>query len=102
MDKTITVEVLKSVLVEFRDDRNWQQYHTPRNLAEAISIEAAELLECFQWGQERLDDAAMELADVMIYCLNLADVLRLDVAEIIMEKIELNGGKYPPDEVKVW
>lgn len=82
-------------LREFVAEREWGQFHTPENLAKSISIEAAELLECFQWGDA--DDALVkdELADVLTYCLLLADGLGLEPNTIVMEKLAKTGDKYP-------
>ena len=88
-------ELLNSIR-QFRDERDWLQYHTPPNLAQSISIEAAELLELFQWGKvPSTHDISEELADVLIYCLNLADILALDVTDIIQRKMAKNAIKYP-------
>lgn len=88
-------ETMQKIL-EFRDERGWAPYHTPDNLAKFISIEAAELLECFQWNSE-FDPTHVneELADVLIYCLQMTDVLGVDAKEIIFEKLEKNAIKYP-------
>ena len=88
-------ETMKKIL-EFRDERGWKPYHTPENLAKSISIEATELLECFQWNHE-FDPIHVneELADVLIYCLQMVDVLGVDAKQIIFEKLEKNAVKYP-------
>lgn len=86
---------------QFRDDRNWRQYHNAKDFAISISLEAAELLENFQWvsAEEGIKKDPInieeEIADVLIYTLMLADDLGLDVEEIIEKKIEKNGKKYP-------
>lgn len=83
-------------ILKFRDDRNWKQFHTPENLAKSISIESAELLENFQWGKDfDRDNVLDELADVMNYCILMADALDADVIEIINNKINKNDEKYP-------
>ena len=88
-------EVKRQVL-QFTKDRNWDQFHTPENLAKSISIEAAELLECFQWSPDYDKEAAKEeLADVMNYCIQLADKMGISIEDAIMEKIEKNAKKYP-------
>jgi NTP pyrophosphatase (non-canonical NTP hydrolase) len=99
MDSTTSIDDVKASVRKFVEERDWQQYHSPRNLAGSISIEAAELLELFQWGEEldagkrkRLEE---ELADVIIYCLSMANSMDLDVSEIIAEKLRLNAEKYP-------
>lgn len=88
-------------IIKFRDDRNWKQFHTPENLAKSISIEAAELLECFQWDDEYTkSDVLEELADVLIYSISMADILGVNIDEIINDKIKLNAQKYPLDKSK--
>ncbi len=93
-------ETINQVL-KFRDDRNWRQFHNPKDLAISISLEAAELLEIFQWSgqdticEEKKDKIKEELADVLNYCILMADVCGLDLDEIIREKIERNNEKYP-------
>ncbi|MCG7338836.1 nucleotide pyrophosphohydrolase [Staphylococcus sp. ACRSN] len=103
MDKT--EEVLKEIN-RFRDERNWRQFHNEKDLSLSISLEAAELLELFQWkaseevvntNQERL---AEELADVLIYSYMLADNLDFDINDIIRKKLEKNAEKYPIDKSK--
>ena len=81
----------------FTTDREWEQYHTPANLAKSISIEANELLECFQWSDTEydLEHVKEELADVMVYCRNMLDELGLDEDEIINNKMDKNEAKYP-------
>ena len=87
---------------KFTEDRNWEQYHTPGNLAKSISIEANELLECFQWSDTEydLEHVKEELADVMVYCRNMLDCLGLDEDEIIMKKMDRNEVKYPVEKAK--
>ena len=86
----------------FTADREWQQYHTPANLAKSISIEAAELLECFQWSETDFDleHVKEELADVMVYSRNLLDELGLDEDEIINSKMDKNEAKYPVEKAR--
>ncbi len=93
---------LKQIIDKFTDDRDWNQFHTPANLAKSISIEANELLECFQWNEDVFDreHVAEELADVMNYCIQMASVLDMDVKEIILSKIEKNARKYPVSKAK--
>lgn len=92
-----TIELIK----KFRDDRNWKQFHNPKDLAISINLEASELLEIFQWSAENLECSDKiekikeELADVLNYCILLADRCGLDLDEIIREKIRKNEGKYP-------
>lgn len=84
---------------KFSSDRNWDQYHTPANLAKSIAIEAGELLECYQWSEEAdLEHVKEELADVMVYCQNMLDALGLDADEIIQSKMDKNEMKYPVDK----
>lgn len=87
---------------KFTEDRDWEQYHTPENLAKSIVIEAAELLECFQWSGEEYDlqHVKEELADVMVYSRNLLDCLGLDEDEIINMKMDQNEKKYPVEKAK--
>ena len=87
---------------KFTDDRDWDQFHTPANLAKSISIEANELLECFQWSDTEydLEHVKEELADVIVYCQNMLDKLGLDVDEIVMSKMAKNEAKYPVEKAK--
>lgn len=85
---------------KFREDRDWNQFHTPANLAKSIAIEAAELLECFQWSEEEYDlqHVKEELADVLVYCQDMLDSLGLDVDEIVNMKMDQNEKKYPVEK----
>lgn len=85
---------------KFTTDRNWKQFHSPSNLAKSISIEANELLECFQWSDTDydLEHVKEELADVIVYCQDMLDVLSLDVDEIVNNKMAKNEKKYPVDK----
>ena len=87
---------------KFTEDRDWDQFHSPANLAKSISIEANELLECFQWDEENFDLEAVkeELADVLVYCRNMLDKLGLDEDEIINAKMTKNEKKYPVEKAK--
>jgi NTP pyrophosphatase (non-canonical NTP hydrolase) len=90
-------------LIQFRDARDWQQFHNSKDLAVALSIESSELLELFLWkGSEEVDISKLkdELADVLSYCLLLAEKHQLSVADIIDEKIRKNDLKYPVDKAK--
>ncbi|MFC7371995.1 MazG-like family protein [Fictibacillus iocasae] len=95
------IQHLMNKIDEFRDARNWRPHHNPKDLAISISIEAAELLEDFQWVnnetalKENEENIKEEIADILIYSLTLCSELGLDVKEIIEEKIEKNGRKYP-------
>ena len=87
---------------KFTEDRDWEQFHSPANLAKSISIEASELLECFQWSDTDydLEHVKEELADVIVYCQDLLDRLGLDVDEIVNAKMTLNERKYPVDRAR--
>ncbi len=91
-------------LLKFRDDRNWKQFHNPKDLAISISLEASELLEVFQWSgadisyTNKTDKIKEELADVLSYCVMMADACNLDLDEILIEKNKLNSTKYPVDK----
>ena len=95
-----TGELLKR-LRAFVAERDWEKFHTPENLAKSISIEAAELLECYQWDS-KADEGAVreELADVLTYCLLLADKYGFDINEIVLEKLEKTGAKYPVEKAR--
>ena len=87
---------------KFTEDRDWDQFHSPANLAKSIVIEAAELLECFQWSDTEYDlqHIKEELADVLVYSQNLLDKLELDADEIVNMKMKQNEAKYPVDKAK--
>jgi len=87
---------------KFTIDRDWDQFHSPANLAKSISIEANELLECFQWSDTEYDieHVKEELADVLVYCRNLLDKLGLDEDEIVNDKMSKNEQKYPVEKAK--
>ena len=87
---------------EFNEERDWDQFHSPENLAKSISIEANELLECFQWDGKNYDKNAVceELADVVNYCIQMADKLDVDLEEIGLKKLEQNRNKYPVEKAK--
>lgn len=87
---------------KFTEDRDWDQFHSPGNLAKSIMIEAGELLECFQWNDEEFDieHVKEELADVLVYCQDLVDKLGLDVDEIVNSKMDKNEAKYPVEKAK--
>ncbi|QWH15289.1 nucleotide pyrophosphohydrolase (plasmid) [Bacillus mycoides] len=99
--KDKSLEDLISIVVKFRDDRNWKQFHNAKDLAISISLEASELLENFQWKTSEeavckdLNNIKDELADIYIYGLLLADELGIDIEKAIKEKIEKNSKKYP-------
>ena len=100
------VETMKQETIDrirkFTEDRDWDQFHTPANLAKSISIEANELLECFQWSDTEYDMGHVreELTDVLVYCRNMLDKLDLDEDEIVNEKMSKNEAKYPVDKAR--
>ncbi|AZI26330.1 nucleotide pyrophosphohydrolase [Pedobacter sp. G11] len=96
-------EEITAALIKFRDERDWAQFHNPKDLALALNIEAAELLELFLWKKAEdanLDKIKEELADVFSYALLLAEKYNLDVNQIILDKIKSNNAKYPVDKAK--
>jgi NTP pyrophosphatase (non-canonical NTP hydrolase) len=95
------IEKLESLLIKFRDDRDWKQFHNPKDLSLAISIEASELLEAFLWKPAEavaVEKVKEELADVIAYSLLLANHYNLDIEQIVREKVVKNGEKYPVDK----
>lgn len=95
------MEDITSEIIEFNNARDWDKFHSPENLAKSIAIEAGELLECFQWGEApNLEDVKMELADVLNYCLLLADKLKVKPDEILREKLRISAEKYPVAKAK--
>ena len=99
MDK---LELLKQRIDKFNKDRDWDQFHTPSNLSKSISIEANELLECFQWSDTNynIEEVKEELADVMNYCIQLSLVLNVDIVDIINAKMDKTELKYPVNKSK--
>ncbi len=99
MDK---LDLLNEEIKKFVDERDWNQFHSPANLAKSISIEANELLECFQWDEEHFDmnNVKEELADVINYCIQMSQVLNLDISEIVLSKLEKTKAKYPIEKCK--
>ena len=97
-----SLQELSSKIEAFNKDRDWDQFHSPENLAKSISIEAAELLECFQWNGDNysIESVKSELADVVNYCIQMADALSLDLRTIVLEKLKETGEKYPVDKAK--
>lgn len=87
---------------EFNEERDWDQFHSPENLAKSISIEAGELLECFQWNGEKYnkEEVCEELADVFTYCIQMAMKLGVKPEEIILKKLEKTKNKYPVEKAK--
>ena len=96
------LEQVKQRIDKFNKDRDWDQFHTPANLAKSISIEANELLECFQWSDSNYDIESVkeELADVMNYCIQMSMVLGVDIIDIINNKMDKTEKKYPVDKAK--
>ena len=108
-DSSTTIKQLKDAVDQFKDERDWEQFHTAKNLSMSIAIEAAELMEHFQWtrpGEVENFDAAKrlevseELADVICYCLAFASTMDIDIATAFEHKMALNREKYPAEEFK--
>jgi NTP pyrophosphatase (non-canonical NTP hydrolase) len=100
---------LRELVRAFVDERDWDQFHSPKNLASALSVEAAELLEHFQWlqhgradelGPDKLAEVRHEMADVLVYLVRLADKLDVDLMVAVQEKMVLNRAKYPAEQVR--
>ena len=112
MDKNVKISELKKLLLDFRNKRDWKQFHNPKDLAEAISIESGELLELFLWqtkeevkkkmesDPEFFQEVKDELADVINFCINFANAADLDIYTIVKEKLEKNDKKYPAEKSK--
>jgi NTP pyrophosphatase (non-canonical NTP hydrolase) len=107
------VKGIQEQLRSFASERDWEQYHSPKNLSVALAVEAAELMEIFQWvtpeesrniskNSPKHDELKAELADVLIYALRLADVASVDLESAIHEKIQANAEKYPPGQATNW
>lgn len=101
----LVMERLEELLLrikKFNKDREWDQFHTPSNLAKSISIEANELLECFQWDDVNydMDNVLEELADVTNYCLQMAQVLGVNIIDVVNKKMDITEKKYPVDKAK--
>lgn len=103
------LEAIRNRLREFSDARDWDQFHSPKNLSMALSVEVSELVECFQWltedqsrslTDEQLSDISDEIADVQLYLVLLADKLGIDISIAVDQKIKKNEEKYPADKVK--
>jgi NTP pyrophosphatase (non-canonical NTP hydrolase) len=111
-DKNTQVQELKDLLLDFREKRDWKQFHNPKDLAEAISIEASELLELFLWKTKENVERELErdsgfkkeiedeLADIVSFCLNFANSIDIDISTAVRNKIEKNSKKYPEDKAK--
>jgi NTP pyrophosphatase (non-canonical NTP hydrolase) len=101
-----SIKELRDNILNFRDARDWKKFHNPKDLAISISLEAAELLEVFQWSgsdvevdsEKKINKVKEELADVMIYSILMADTLGLDISEIVNNKLEENNKKYPVEK----
>lgn len=97
----MTNQITTAALRDFVAERDWTLFHSPENLAKSISIEAGELLECFQWSADADPDRVRdELADVLTYCLLLADKLGEDPNDLVLRKLEVTRAKYPVDQSK--
>jgi len=108
-DTQTTLQELKDHMARFVDERDWQQFHTPKNLSMSIAIEAAELMEHFQWltveqskslNEDALAEIGEELADIVIYSLSLSNCLGLDLSQTVLKKMDKNIRKYPKDQVR--
>ena len=101
MKQSLTQQTIDRI-IRFTTDRDWDQFHSPANLAKSISIEANELLECFQWSDDNYDLQSVkeELADVIVYCIDMLDKLGLDADEIINAKMDKNEAKYPVEKAR--
>lgn len=108
-DDRMTLQELKQRMASFVRERDWEQFHTPKNLSMSIAIEAAELMEHFQWltveqsrtlAPEALAEIGEELADIVIYSLSMANALKLDLADTVQAKMEKNIRKYPSERVR--
>lgn len=100
MDTTTTLGDLKTLVHQFKTERGWQHGHSPRNVATSIAIEAAELLEHYQWNDnaENMAEVTVELADIIIYCLSFADATNIDIASAVKAKISHNRKKFPVEK----
>ena len=103
------IKRLQQVLQEFADERDWNQFHSPKNLSMALSVEASELVEHFQWVSEtdsyqlpekKLAEVGEELADILLYLVRISDRLGIDLESAAYQKIEVNRRKYPAEKVK--
>jgi dCTP diphosphatase len=104
-----SLEILRNKIRQFVAERDWDRFHSPKNLSMALIAEAAELIEHFQWmseeqsrtlSQDKLDEIELEIADIQIYLLRLADKLSVDVMAAVEKKLEINARKYPADKVR--
>jgi len=109
LDDEITISILKNRVKKFIAERDWMKYHNPKNIAESIIIESAELLECFQWrninesieyAEKHVDRVSEEVADIMIYLLSLVNILNIDLSKAVIEKLKIDEKKYPIEKYK--
>jgi len=106
MDNSTTISELKDLVEQFVKERDWEQFHSPKNLSMAIAVEAAELMDLFKWHTpeesiQKMSEAAVEeIADVVIYCLAFANRNKIDLTEAVQQKITENAKKYPVSEFK--
>ena len=95
------MEELMKEIEQFNKERDWDQFHSPENLAKSISIEAGELLECFQWNNNYdKDELKYEIADVMNYCILLCHQIGVDPKQIVLDKMDISAKKYPVEKAK--
>lgn len=102
-NKMTDIDDIIKALIDFRNERDWEQFHNPKDLALAINVEAGELLELFLWkspDEANKEKVKEELADIFAYAYLLADKYQFDIKDIVMEKIKKNGEKYPVDKSK--
>lgn len=108
-EKSSDLEVLRDLIREFVSERDWDQFHTPKNLATALAVEAAELLEHFQWlktgamdelPEPRREQVRHELADVLVYLIRLADKMDVNLHDAVIDKMKINREKYPAAKVR--
>ena len=111
MDKQLNLTYFESKLSKFAKDRDWDQFHTPKNLAMALSVEASELVEIFQWltpeqstdivtDTTKFEQVSEEIADILSYLVRLSSILQIDLTQVLENKIEKNGIKYPISKAK--
>lgn len=109
MNNSLDIARITTQLRQFANERDWNQFHSPKNLAMAINVEASELLEIFQWlteaqsrepNTQQQEQIRHEMADVMLYLIRLSDILGIDMASAISEKMAINAARYPADKVK--
>jgi len=97
----MTERPVRDAITQFVAERDWGQFHSPENLAKSVSIEAGELLECFQWSSDAAPDRVREeLADVLTYCLLLADKIGVDPDQIVLDKLAKTREKYPVEKAR--